>query len=89
MASARQHIEADTDMDHEKGEVVGDNDSEVAADVSEDDTKQNFVDELVQAGYGRDLAIRALEFVEAEDVSSGEELKFISLCRRMNNNHYK
>ncbi|XP_053396009.1 E3 ubiquitin-protein ligase rnf213-alpha-like [Mercenaria mercenaria] len=71
MAAAKEEIDGDTEMEAEDEGNSDDNEAEMLANATDDEKKQNFVQELVQAGYDEALAVRALEFIDPEDVTAG------------------
>ncbi|XP_053396010.1 E3 ubiquitin-protein ligase rnf213-alpha-like [Mercenaria mercenaria] len=71
MAAAKEEIDGDAEMEEESGNDSGTDEVEMGADATDDEKKQNFVHELVQAGYEEALAIRALEYIDPEDVTAG------------------
>ncbi|XP_053390338.1 E3 ubiquitin-protein ligase rnf213-alpha-like, partial [Mercenaria mercenaria] len=71
MAAAKEEIEGDADMEAEEDVDSNNEEAETVEDSTEDEKKQSFVHELVQAGYEEALAVRALEFVDPEDVTAG------------------
>ena len=76
MASATEEINGDVDM-----EVVGEDSDEVDGEVL-DEKKQNFITQLVSAGYTETRAKRALQFVDSEDVIAGKSVlkRTIDIC---------
>lgn len=73
MDAAKEEIEGDVEMEPEIDEDDGGNEEmEDNANATEVEKRQNFVKELVQAGYDEGLAIRALQFIDPEDVTAGK-----------------
>jgi predicted Ser/Thr protein kinase len=75
MTSAKEEIERGAVMEAE--EEQGQEEANILTDTSEDEKKQNFVQELIQAGYEQTLAIKALDFVDPDDVTAGLELSLL------------
>ncbi|XP_053396346.1 E3 ubiquitin-protein ligase rnf213-alpha-like isoform X3 [Mercenaria mercenaria] len=71
MAAAKEEIEGDAEIEVEEDGDSDNEEAETVEDSIEDEKKQSFVHELVQAGYEEARAIRALEFVDPEDVTAG------------------
>ncbi|XP_060597648.1 E3 ubiquitin-protein ligase rnf213-alpha-like, partial [Ruditapes philippinarum] len=69
MTSAKEEIERGAVMEAE--EERDQEEANTLTDSTEDEKKQNFVQELIQAGYEQTLAIKALDFVDPDDVTAG------------------
>ncbi|XP_060561077.1 E3 ubiquitin-protein ligase RNF213-like, partial [Ruditapes philippinarum] len=71
MAAAKEEIDGDVDMEAVGENADDDEGDEMPADATEDEKRQNFIQELVVAGYDEALALRALQFMGPEDVTAG------------------
>lgn len=72
MAAAKEEIEGDVEMEPEIEDDGVNEEMEDNANATEVEKGQNFVKELVEAGYDQGLAIRALQFIDPEDVTAGK-----------------
>ena len=79
MAAAKEEIESEVDMEAEEEQDSNREEGDNAKDSTEDEKKQKFVQEMVEAGYEEALAIRALGFFDVDDSTAGLEAIFIKL----------
>ncbi|XP_060586365.1 E3 ubiquitin-protein ligase rnf213-alpha-like [Ruditapes philippinarum] len=71
MAAAKEEIDGDVDMEAVGGNADDDEGEDMPTDATEDEKRQNFIQELVIAGFDEALALRALQFISPDDVTAG------------------